>query len=139
MFEHTTEIRVRYGETDQMGYVYYGNYPLYYEQGRTEAVKALGLPYKQLEEQGIMLPVADLHIRYKAPAQYDDLIRVRSMLKELPDRKMVFHTEIYHEDGRLLNLGETTLIFADAETRKARRAPNALIDLLKPYFEPTTH
>ena len=134
MFEHTTQIRVRYGETDQMGYVYYGNYALYYEQGRTEAVKALGISYKQLEEMGYMLPVAELKIRYKQPAVYDDLLTIRSVIAEMPGRSMTFDTEITNEAGVLLNQGTTKLLFTHADSRKICTAPDSLIELLKPYF-----
>ena len=93
MFTSTTEIRVRYGETDQMGYLYYGNYALYYEVGRTDAIRSLGLTYKALEEMGVALPVAELHINYYRPAFYDDLITVKTMLKEMPENsKIQFHT-----------------------------------------------
>lgn len=134
MFEHVTKIRVRYGETDQMGYVYYGNYALYYEQGRTEAVKALGISYKQLEDMGFMLPVAELRIRYKLPARYDDLLTVRSTISEMPGRTMTFDTEITNEVGELLNEGTTKLLFTQADSRKICSAPDSLIELLKPYF-----
>lgn len=134
MFEHVTKIRVRYGETDQMGYVYYGNYALYYEQGRTEAVKALGISYKQLEGMGFMLPVAELRIRYKLPARYDDLLTVRSTISEMPGRTMTFDTEITNEVDELLNEGTTKLLFTQADSRKICSAPDSLIELLKPYF-----
>ena len=136
MFEHFCEIRVRYGETDRMGYVYYGNYPLYYEQGRTEAIKSLGLSYKQLEDElEVMMPVGELKIKYRAAASYDDLLRVKTTVRELPTRKMVFHTEIFNEEGKLLNLGETTLIFVNAQTRRSCSAPDILIQMLRPYFQ----
>lgn len=136
MFEHLCEIRVRYGETDRMGYVYYGNYPLYYEQGRTEAIKSLGLSYKQLEDElNVMMPVGDLKIKYRAAANYDDLLQVKTIIKEMPTRKMTFHTEIYNEEGKLLNLGETTLVFVNANTRKSCSAPGVLVEMLRPYFE----
>lgn len=125
---------MRYGETDQMGYVYYGNYALYYEQGRTEAVKALGISYKQLEGMGYMLPVAELRIRYKLPARYDDLLTVRSSIPEMPGRTMTFDTEVTNEAGELLNEGTTKLLFTKADNRKICSAPDSLIELLKPYF-----
>ena len=134
MFKHTTHIRVRYGETDKMGYVYYGNYALYYEQGRTEAIKSLGMSYKALEEQGYILPVSEMHIKYKRPAIYDDLLRIESTLTELPGRKMIFHTEVFNEAGDLLNQGETVLVFVNAHTRRACTAPPLLLQLLKAYF-----
>ncbi len=135
MFEHISHIRVRYGETDQMGYVYYGNYSLYYEQGRTDAIKALGISYKSLEEQGIMMPVADLKVRYKGPAKYDELLKIVSHVREMPSRSMVFNTAIYNEAGKLINEGETRLLFVKADTRKPCSAPAQLIAALEPYFK----
>src|SRR3954462_4316428 len=112
MFTATTQIRVRYGETDQMGYLYYGNYALYYEVGRAEAIRQLGFTYRQLEEMGIAMPVAELNVRYFRPALYDDLIAVKTLLKELPEgSKITFHSELYDQDGQLLNKGATTLVF----------------------------
>lgn len=134
MFEHTTYIRVRYGETDQMGYVYYGNYSLYYEQGRTEAIKSLGISYKKLEASGIMMPVAEMKVRYKGPANYDELLKVVSYVLEMPSRSMTFHTKIFNEEGRLINEGETKLMFVHAATRKPCSATNELIEALLPHF-----
>lgn len=135
MFEHTTYIRVRYGETDQMGYVYYGNYSLYYEQGRTEAIKSLGISYKELESKGIMMPVAEMKVRYKGPAKYDELLKVDTLVAEMPKRSIAFRTKIYNEAGKLINEGETILLFVDAGTRKPCSAPNTLLTVLKPHFK----
>lgn len=135
MFEHITYIRVRYGETDQMGYVYYGNYSLYYEQGRTEAIKSLGISYKELEDKGIMMPVADLKVRYKGPAKYDELLKVSTSVPELPSRSIAFQTKIFNEEGRLINEGETHLLFVNADTRKPCSAPDELIEALQPHFK----
>ena len=135
MFTSTTEIRVRYGETDQMGYLYYGNYALYYEVGRTDAIRSLGLTYKALEEMGVALPVAELHINYYRPAFYDDLITVKTMLKEMPENsKIQFHTELYNDAGEFLNKGVTTLLFYDIKEKKKTNIPKDLYDRLKPYF-----
>ena len=136
MFTSTTEIRVRYGETDQMGYLYYGNYALYYEVGRTDAIRSLGLTYKALEEMGVALPVAELHVNYYRPAFYDDLITVKTMLKELPsESKIQFHTELYNEAGIFLNKGVTTLVFFDIKEKKRTTIPQDLYNRLKPFFE----
>ena len=134
MYSFETSIRVRYGETDQMGYVYYGNYPEYYEVGRNEMMRSLGLSYRTMEEDGIILPVSSISIKYIEPARYDDLLTLRVILKELPTAKIHFHYEIFNEQGRLLNTGETTLVFVDAQTRRPRRAPKALMDALLEYF-----
>ncbi len=134
MYTFETSIRVRYGETDQMGYVYYGNYPLYYEVGRTEMLRSVGLSYRKMEEEGILLPVRSLSIKYIEPARYDDFLTLRVILKELPMVRIHFFYELYNEQKSLLNTGETVLVFADAETRKPRRAPEILITELKKYF-----
>ena len=135
MFTATTHIRVRYGETDQMGYLYYGNYALYYEVGRAEAIRELGFTYRQLEEMGIMMPVAELNAQYLRPALYDDLITVKTILKEMPDGpKIQFHSELYNEQGMLLNKGVTTLVFFDPATKKKTKIPKELHTRLAPFF-----
>jgi acyl-CoA thioester hydrolase len=120
-----------------MGYVYYGNYSLYYEQGHTEAIKSLGVSYKNLEEQGIMMPVADMKVRYKGPAKYDEMLKVVTRVNEMPNRSMSFATAIYNEAGKLINEGETSLLFVNANTRKPCSAPSVLIAALEPYFKNT--
>lgn len=135
MFTSTTQIRVRYGETDQMGYLYYGNYALYYEVGRAEAIRQLGFTYRQLEEMGIMMPVVALNVQYYRPALYDDLITVKTILKEL-DRgsKIEFHSELYNEEGTFLNKGVTTLVFYDPVEKKKTDLPQVLLTRLEPFF-----
>ncbi|MCS6933830.1 MAG: acyl-CoA thioesterase [Chitinophagales bacterium] len=132
VYEHT--LRVRYGDTDQMGYVYYGKYAYYYEQARAESIRALGITYKQLEQSGTMMPITRMNIRYIYPAQYDDLLTIRVTIPELPGRLITFRYEIYNENKRLINEGENQLIFLDAATRKPKRAPDELIKKLLPYF-----
>ncbi|MBV8253253.1 MAG: acyl-CoA thioesterase [Chitinophaga sp.] len=135
MFISTTTIRVRYGETDQMGYLYYGNYGLYYEVGRAEAIRELGFTYRELEEQGVMMPVAELNVKYFRPAFYDNLITVKTILKELPkSSKIQFHSELYNEKGELLNVGVTTLVFVDVKTRQKSGLPQVLKERLEPFF-----
>lgn len=135
MFSATTQIRVRYGETDQMGYLYYGNYALYYEVGRAEAIRQIGFTYRQLEEMGVMMPVAELNSRYFRPALYDDLITVKTILKELSEgSKIQFHTELYNEKGELLNKGVTTLVFYDPKEKKTINMPEELYNRLAPHF-----
>lgn len=130
MIEHTAHIRVRYGETDTMGYVYYGNYAVYYEVGRTELMRSLGSSYRRLEEEGIMMPVINLQIHYKKPAFYDDLLSIRTTVKYLTPARIVFGYEIFNEQGELINTGETTLIFISAATKKPVRAPEWFLQLL---------
>ena len=137
MYTSTTHIRVRYGETDQMGYLYYGFYALYYEQGRAEAIRQLGFTYKELEQQGIMMPVIEMNAKYKRPALYDDLITVKTSVKVL-DRdspQIQFHSELYNEAGKLLNEGVVTLVFVDSNTQKKINLPGILVEKLAPYFE----
>ena len=136
MYTAITNIRVRYGETDQMGMVYYGNFALYYEQGRTEAIRDLGFSYRKMEtELGIKLPVIEMNIKYRQPARYDDLLKVKSTILEMPGRKLIFQTDIYNEDDVLLNTGITTLLFVNSNTGRPCSAPSTLVDLLKPYYK----
>jgi acyl-CoA thioester hydrolase len=135
MYQHDTQLRVRYGETDQMGYLYYGNYAEYYEVGRVETIRSLGLTYKELEEvHGIWLPVASLEMRFVRPAYYDDLVTVRTQIRKLPDEQIVFHVEIYNEKKKLLNGGRVRLSFFDANAKKVVRAPEMLLEKLRPFF-----
>ncbi len=136
MFTSTTQIRVRYGETDQMGYLYYGNYALFYEVGRAEAIRELGFTYRELEEMGIIMPVVDLHVQYYRPALYDNLITVKTILKELPEAsKIQFHSELYNEEGVFLNKGVTTLVFYDPKEKKKVDMPEELRSRLAPFFD----
>ncbi|HYD20849.1 MAG TPA: thioesterase family protein [Flavipsychrobacter sp.] len=136
MYTATTQIRVRYGETDQMGYLYYGFYALYYEVGRAEAIRELGFTYRQLEEMGVMMPVAELNAQYFRPALYDDLITVKTLLKELPaGSKIKFHSELYNEKGELLNKGITTLVFYDPKEKRKVEMPHELMHRLEPFFK----
>lgn len=140
MYSSTTEIRVRYGETDQMGYLYYGYYALYYEVGRAEAIRQLGFTYKELEEIGIVMPVVELNAHYFRPALYDDLITVRTVLKELPEGpKISFHSELYNEQRQLLNKGITTLVFYDPGQKKKVNMPDELRQRLEDFFTKTHH
>lgn len=135
MYESITQIRVRYGETDQMGFLYYGNYALYYEVGRAEAIRQLGFTYRELEEMGIMMPVVELNSQYFRPAMYDNLITVKTILKELPEgSKIKFHSELYNEKQELLNKGFTTLVFYDPQQKQKVNMPQQLMDCLAPFF-----
>ena len=119
MYTSTTQIRVRYAETDQMGVVYYGNYAQYFEVGRVEAIRALGFSYKKMEEQGIMLPVTELNVKYLRSAKYDDLLTIVTTIRQIPtDHKIVFHVEVKNEADKLLTAGEVTLFFLETATWK---------------------
>lgn len=136
MYGFETQIRVRYGETDQMGYLYYGNYAEYFEVGRVETIRSLGLSYKTLEDvYGIWLPVVSLEMRFVRPAYYDDLLTVRSEIRELPDNHITFHVEIFNEQKKLVNAGRVRLCFFDAKTKKVVQAPEYLMEKLRPFFE----
>lgn len=135
MYNAETKIRVRYGETDQMGYLYYGYYALYYEVGRAEAIRELGTTYKELEDSGIIMPVAELNVKYYRPALYDNLITIKTIVKELDKNpKVNFHSELYNEDGQLLNVGITTLVFYDPVKKSKVEMPDILYQKLKPFF-----
>jgi len=128
-FDYT--LRTRYAETDQMGVVYYGNYPQYLELGRVEWLRAIGLTYKEMEAEGIMMPVVSLQIQYKKPALYDELITIRTKLKDLPSTKIEFNYEILNEKGELLSTANTILVFVDAKTFRPVRCPEKVLDLIK--------
>jgi len=134
MFIAEYEIRVRYAETDQMGYVYYGNYAMYYEVGRVEALRSAGFSYRQMEEEGIMMPVLENHSRFIKPGKYDELLTIRTMIREMPGIRIRFHYEVINEKGELINEGETILVFLKTDSHKPCRPPAYLLDLLKPYF-----
>ncbi len=123
------QIRVRYGETDQMGVVYHGNYALYLEMGRIEWLRKLGISYKSMEENGIMLPVVSLNINYKKSAGYDDVINVKTQLKSKPTVKIEFEYEITNDKGEVLTTASTTLVFIDMKTNRPTRAPQYILDL----------
>ncbi len=129
--KNLTKIRVRYGETDQMGVVYYGNYALYIEQGRTEWLRAIGISYKWMEDNGIMLPVVHFSIDYKASAYYDDWITVETRLSEMPNVKIQFEYNVFNEENKLLATAKTVLVFIDKKTGKIVRAPQYLLEKLK--------
>jgi acyl-CoA thioester hydrolase len=136
MFTHETQVRVRYGETDQMGYLYYGNYALYYEVGRAEMLRSLGLTYREMESSsGIMMPVMSLQMRYVRPALYDELITIRTTLRELPTSTITFHHELFNEKKKLLNGGCVKLCFVDMVTNKSVASPQYLTDKLAAFFE----
>jgi len=135
MYEHSTTVRVRYAETDRMDVVYYGNYAMYFEIGRVEAIRHLGVSYKDIEDMGIILPVVELNIKYLRPAKYDDLITIKSQIKNLPtDHKIVFDQEVYNEAGKLLTIGQVKLYFMDASMNNKIEMPASMMEKLSVYF-----
>ena len=125
------QFRVRYGETDQMGFVYYGNYAQYFEMGRTEWLRKLGITYKKMEEDGIMLPVMNLNINYLKPAKYDDLLTLKTILIKIPSAKIEFSYEVFNEENELLTTANTTLVFVNMKTNKPTRAPEYVLKKLR--------
>ena len=130
MYSFETKIRVRYGETDQMSFVYYGVYAQYYEVGRVELLRSLGITYKELEKSGYALPVVNLQIKYNKPAYYDDELIIRTTIKEMPSARITFYYETLNSKGELLNTGEVVLVFMDKKTRKPCLAPSIVLDKL---------
>jgi len=129
-FMFSTKIRVRYSETDKMGFCYYGNYAQYFEVARVEALRESGIVYKNLEENGILLPVTELSISYKKPAKYDDLLEIKTIISKLNGTRISFSYETYNELGELLNTAETTLVFIDSLSMKPIRIPTFILKLL---------
>lgn len=130
MFASKIKLRVRYGETDQMGYVYYGNYASFFEVGRVEALRNLGYSYKGLEDDGIMLPVFSYNVVYLKPAFYDDLLTVHTRIRQVPGARIMFEYEIENQKGEKISEAETTLVFISKETGKPMKAPEGLIQKL---------
>jgi acyl-CoA thioester hydrolase len=134
MYVNEIEIRVRYAETDQMGFVYYGNYATYFEVARVEMLRRLGFTYKKLEEEGVLLPVLDFSIKYIRPAYYDDLLFIKTMIKEVPGARIKFSYETLNEKKDLLNIADTTLVFVDKKSGRPRAAPDDLSGALMKFF-----
>jgi acyl-CoA thioester hydrolase len=133
MFKSEIKLRVRYAETDRMGYVYYGNYAQYYEVARVEALRDLDISYKGMEDSGIMLPVLEYNIKYFKPAYYDDELAIKTSIEQLPGVRITFNTEVY-KDNILLNKGFVTLVFVNISTGKPCQAPDYFLEKLTPFF-----
>lgn len=134
MFVFENQIRIRYAETDKMGYVYYGNYAAFYEVARTEMLRSTGISYKELEDMGVMLPVTNLQIKYFQPAKYDDVITIKTSIKERPNVRIQFDYEIYNQDKKLLNTGFTELVFVDIQKNRPCKAPAIFQEKMDVYF-----
>lgn len=135
MFEHSTKIRVRYGETDQMGYMYYGNYAEFYEVGRVEMLRSLGLTYAGMEASGIMMPVLEMKSKYLKPARYDEQITVRVIMEKMPGVKIHFKYELYNEKEEMIHQAETLLVFVNMTNNRPCLPAADFLDKLKPFFE----
>lgn len=134
MFIKETKVRVRYAETDRMGYAYYGNYATYFEVARVEAMRALGISYKELEDDGVLLPVSELNVKYKKPAFYDDELTIKVTIQQLPQIRFKFHYETFNSKGELLNTAFTELVFVNKETGRPMIIPDRLVSLMKHHF-----
>ena len=134
MYISETHVRVRYGETDQMGYVYYGNYAMYYEVGRVESLRQLGLTYKELEEMGVMMPVLENKSKFLSPALYDDLLKIVTTIRVKPSVRITFEYEIFNGHDKLIHQGETLLAFVQKSNGRPCRPPVVFQKVLEPYF-----
>ncbi|MCB9198613.1 MAG: acyl-CoA thioesterase [Flavobacteriales bacterium] len=133
MYTTETAIRVRYAETDRMGFCYYGNYAQFFEVARVEALRSLGISYKTLEDKGVLLPVVSYHVEYKNPAYYDDELIIKCNVRELPGVRIIFDYQTYRED-ELLNEASTTLVFVKSSDNKPMRIPEELLTKFSPYY-----
>jgi acyl-CoA thioester hydrolase len=135
MFITETQIRVRYAETDQMGVVYHSNYFLYFETARAESIRQFGFTYAEMEKSGTLMPVTDVHCKYLRPAKYDDMITVKTTVKELPvHHKIEFHHEVFNEKNELLVVAKIILYFIDAQSMKRTTAPAQLLKKMESFF-----
>ncbi len=135
MYQSETSVRVRYGETDQMAYVYYGNYAMYYEVARVESLRRLGVTYKELEANGVMMPVLENHSRFLLAARYDELLRITTTIRQMPTVKIKFEYEIFNEENKLIHQGETILAFLDQKSGRPCRPPEIMMNVLAPFFK----
>ncbi len=131
MKEHEVELRVRYSETDQMGVVYHGSYVPYFEIGRVEWLRNKGISYKSLEESGIALPIVSMHLNYKKPARYDDLLTVKTKFKSYSSVKIEFDCELWSEKKELLTTAQFILIFVNTKTGKPMIPPKYILDIME--------
>lgn len=134
MFISESQIRVRYAETDQMGFAYYGNYAAYYEVARADAMRKLGMTYREMEEKGVFMPIVRMTTTYIRPARYDDLLTVKVIVHEIPGAKMHFDYEVYNEQKVLINKGDTTLAFIKKESGRPCAAPAWFLKRLQDTF-----
>lgn len=134
MFTSEIKVRVRYSETDRMGYVYYGNYAIYFEVARVEALRELGIRYKEMEDDGILLPVYHYEVKFHKPSFYDDELSIKTSICTMPEARIVFDYEIYNQRKELVTSANTTLVFIDRKTNKPCHAPEHVTNALKKYF-----
>lgn len=134
MIENNTPLKIRYSETDQMGYAHHGNYAQYFEIGRLELLHDLGISYKKMEEEGLILPVYSINTRFIKPAKFDDTLRLRTILKELPTARITFEYEIYNSDNVKISTGQTVLVFVDTKKNRPIKIPSDLLSKISEKF-----
>jgi acyl-CoA thioester hydrolase len=134
MYTAETQIRVRYAETDQMSYVYYGNYAMYFEVARVEAMRSINFSYKQMEEEGVMMPVLESYVKYHKPGKYDELLTIKTAIPAMPGVRIRFEYEVFNEQFELITEGWTTLAFIKKDNHQPTRPPQNLLALMKPFF-----
>ncbi len=135
MITSENNIQIRYDEVDKMGYVYHGNYAKYYHISRTELMRGIGFSDKEFENYNIIMPIIELNVKYLKPVYYDDVITIKTLLRQLPDTRMKFYHEVRNENNVLINTASSTVVFVDMGTRLPMRAPKFFVDKLKLYFE----
>lgn len=135
MYTHSVTYRVCYADTDQMGYMYYGNYARLYEIARVEMLRSLGISYKSLEDKGIGLPVYDNYSKFHAPALYDDVLTIKCIIDQLPSARIIFNYHIVNQDNKLINEGKTTLVFMNLNDKKIIRVPEEILKALTIVFK----
>lgn len=134
MTENKISFRIRYGETDQMGYAHHGNYAQYFEMGRIEFLRSVGISYKKMEEDGLILPVHSINTRFFKPARYDDLVTLKTTLRETPTARIIFDYEIFNEKEELITKGDTTLVFVDTAKNRPIKIPNYLLEKFQEFL-----
>ncbi|MDG1806057.1 thioesterase family protein [Flavicella sp.] len=134
MIENNTSFKIRYAETDQMGYAHHGNYAQYFEIGRLELLHELGISYKKMEEEGLILPVYSINTRFIQPAKFDDTVRLRTILKEIPTARITFEYEIYNAENKKISTGETVLVFVDTKKNRPIKIPQNLLSKIMDKF-----
>jgi acyl-CoA thioester hydrolase len=135
MFEETIQLRVRYHDCDPLGIVYHGHYAKFFEIGRTEAMRKHDFAYKKLEELGFAMPVVEMNIKYFRPARYDELMDIKTIIKDWPDKKIVFTSEIYNQQQQLLTSSETTFVYVKKDSLRRCHIPEIVLEHLKPFFK----
>ncbi len=134
MIDNKIPLRIRYGETDQMGYAHHGNYAQYFEMGRMELLRDIGISYKKMEEEGIILPVYSMNTRYIKPARFDNVLTLRTILRKTPTARISFDYEIYNSDNELITTAETVLIFVDTSKNRPIKIPENLLTKIENAF-----